>query len=159
MSDEEDVETFEGADAGTAEAYPMEAGQIKKGGYIMIKGHPCKVINMSTSKTGKHGHAKVNFTAIDIFTGKKMEDIVPSSHTTSVPFVSRSDYQLIEITDEDYLSLMEDSGETKDDVKLPNDVTIAEEIRAAYENGDDVMVNIVTACGTEQVMGWKKLVE
>jgi len=137
----------------------MEAGQIRKGGYIMIKGHPCKVINMSTSKTGKHGHAKVNFTAIDIFTGKKMEDIVPSSHTTSVPFVSRSDYQLIEITDEDYLSLMEDSGETKDDVKLPNDVTIAEEIRAAYENGDDVMVNIVTACGTEQVMGWKKLVE
>jgi len=156
MSDEE---TFDTADAGGSEVYPLEAGAIKKGGYIMIKGHPCKVINMSTSKTGKHGHAKVNFTAIDIFTGKKMEDIVPSSHTTMVPFVSRSDYQLIEITDEDYLSLMEDSGETKDDVKLPNDATIAEEIRAAYENGDDVCVNIVTACGTEQVMGWKKLVE
>lgn len=29
------------------------------------------MINVSTSKTGKHGHAKCNFTATDIFTGKK----------------------------------------------------------------------------------------
>lgn len=38
--------------------------------HICIKGHPCKVTDVSTSKTGKHGHAKCNFTAIDIFTGK-----------------------------------------------------------------------------------------
>ena len=42
----------------------------------MIKGKPCKVLNISVSKTGKHGHAKCNFTATDIFTGKKLEDMV-----------------------------------------------------------------------------------
>ena len=30
---------------------------------------------------------------IDIFTGKKMEDLVPSSHTTSVPFVKKEELQ------------------------------------------------------------------
>ena len=51
-------ETFENADAGASEVIPMEAGQIRKGGYIVIKNRPCKVVSVSTSKTGKHGHAK-----------------------------------------------------------------------------------------------------
>ena len=52
----------------------MEAGQVRKGGFIMIKGNPCKVSDVSTSKTGKHGHAKCNFIAYNIFNNKKLED-------------------------------------------------------------------------------------
>ena len=36
MGDVED-ETFETQDSGAAHAYPIEAGQIRKGGFIMIK--------------------------------------------------------------------------------------------------------------------------
>merc|ERR1712087_934503 len=94
MADDE-VETFEAADAGAATVVPVQAGSIRKGGHIVIKGRPCKVVDVSTSKTGKHGHAKCNFTALDIFTSKKMEDLQPSSHNCDVPHVSRSDYTLI----------------------------------------------------------------
>ena len=114
-----DTEIFESADAGASETIPMEAGQIKKGGYICIKGRPCKVVSISTSKTGKHGHAKCNFVATDIFTGKKLEDIVPSTHGTTEPNLMKSEYSLLDITDEDYLTLMEDSGETREDLKMP----------------------------------------
>ena len=37
--------------------------------------------------------AKCHFVAIDIFSGKKMEDLVPSSHTTMIPFVKKEELQ------------------------------------------------------------------
>jgi translation initiation factor 5A len=39
--------------------YPEAAGTVKKNAYCMLKGHPCRVTDVSTSKAGKHGHAKV----------------------------------------------------------------------------------------------------
>ncbi|TMW62875.1 hypothetical protein Poli38472_005493 [Pythium oligandrum] len=149
--------TFESTDAGASETYPMEAGQIKKNGFIMIKGHPCKVVNVSTSKTGKHGHAKCNFTALDIFTNKKLEDIVPSTHTTSVPFVSRKEYTLLDISEDDFVSLMDESGDTREDVKLPSYPDgFANEIRSDFEDGKQLVVTVLKACGTEQIISKKE---
>ena len=73
MSDD-DMQEHEAGDAGSAEWYPGEAGQVKKSGHILMKGDkPCKVIDIKVSKTGKHGHGKCRFTAIDIFDGSKHE--------------------------------------------------------------------------------------
>mmetsp|Transcript_18135 Transcript_18135/g.53918 ORF Transcript_18135/g.53918 Transcript_18135/m.53918 type:complete len:157 (+) Transcript_18135:114-584(+) len=150
-------ETFEQTDAGASETIPMEAGQIRKGGYICIKGRPCKVVSVSTSKTGKHGHAKCNFVATDIFTGKKLEDIVPSTHGTTVPNVFRSEYSLLDITDEDYLSLMDDAGETREDLKMPTyPDELVKSIREGFEAGDQLVLAVVKAMGEEHVMGCKK---
>ena len=51
MSDNDyDIEI---TDSGASKTVSVEAGQIRKGGYIMIKGKPCKVKDVSVSKTGK----------------------------------------------------------------------------------------------------------
>ncbi|PIN00360.1 Translation initiation factor 5A (eIF-5A) [Handroanthus impetiginosus] len=127
MSDEE--HHFESkADAGASKTFPQQAGTIRKNGYIVIKGRPCKVVEVSTSKTGKHGHAKCHFIGIDIFTGKKLEDIVPSSHNCDVPHVSRTDYQLIDISEDGFVSLLTESGNTKDDLRLPTDENLLAQV-------------------------------
>ncbi|KAL8262718.1 hypothetical protein R6Q59_024067, partial [Mikania micrantha] len=56
-----------------------------------------------------------------IFNGKKLEDIVPSSHNCDVPHVNRTDYQLIDISEDGFVGLLTESGGTKDDLKLPTD--------------------------------------
>lgn len=37
----------------------VKASTIRPGDYIMIDGRACKVITITTSKTGKHGRSKV----------------------------------------------------------------------------------------------------
>jgi len=62
MADQDD-QTFEATGSGASETFPMQCSSLRKNGYVVIKGKPCKVVEMSTSKTGKHGHAKVGDTS------------------------------------------------------------------------------------------------
>jgi translation initiation factor 5A len=75
----------------------MQCSALRKNGFVVIKNRPCKIVDMSTSKTGKHGHAKVHLVAIDIFTGKKLEELCPSTHNMDVPNVTRKEYQLVSL--------------------------------------------------------------
>lgn len=66
MSDFED-DQFENAGSGASLTYPKQCSALRKSEFVMIKGKACKIVDMSTSKTGKHGHAKVHMVALDIF--------------------------------------------------------------------------------------------
>ena len=124
----------------------------------MIKGKPCKVLSISVSKTGKHGHAKCNFVATDIFTGKKLEDMIPSTHGTTVPIVTRTDWEIIDIDEEGELTLMDEGGNQKTDLNLPTvPEGLGDEIRAAWDGGENsVIVTVQAAVGQEQVIAFKK---
>lgn len=152
MADEQHV--FETADAGSSTTYPMQCSALRKNGFVVIKGRPCKIIDMSTSKTGKHGHAKVHLVATDIFTGKKCEDLSPSTHNMEVPVVKRSEFQLLDI-DDGYLSLMDMEGETKDDVKAPEG-ELGDSLQTAFDEGKDLMVTIISAMNEEAAISFKE---
>jgi len=158
MSSEAVLEAdFDTGTSGASETYPQQCSALRKNGFVMIKSRPCKIVEMSTSKTGKHGHAKVHMVALDIFTGKKFEDICPSTHNMNVPHVNRFDYQLTDIDEDGYCTLMNDDGETREDLKLPENAELAKEIREKHDNADNFIVTVLKACGEEQLIGTKVL--
>ncbi|KAF8583427.1 eukaryotic translation initiation factor 5A [Ramaria rubella] len=155
MSDNEEQhnQTFEHAASGASQTFPMQCSALRKNGHVVIKGRPCKIVDMSTSKTGKHGHAKVHLVAIDIFTGKKLEDICPSTHNMDVPNVTRNEYQLVNV-DDGFLNLMTQDGTAKDDVKVPEG-DLGKQIQADFDEGKDLLVTIISAMGEEQAISVK----
>jgi len=140
-----DVEAKEGCQ-------PKQASAFRKGTNIILKDKPCKVVDMSTSKTGKHGHAKVNFTGIDIFTGKKYKEIQGSTHNMLTFDSNKSEWSVMSI-EADNLSLIDEAGETRDDIRLPEDEELASQIKTAVEAGDkEVFVTILSALKQDQVV-------
>merc|ERR1712093_62452 len=162
MAAEDDEPTFDSTDSGASHVYPQQAGELRKGSHVMIKGHPCKVSEISTSKTGKHGHAKAHIVALDIFTGKKYEDLCPTSHNVSVPFVKREEYTLMDIGGDGTVSLLDGDGNSKEDLNLPTivkvgeatdaDKKVAEQMQADLDAGKSVTVIVLKACGEEKII-------
>ncbi|KAL3862061.1 hypothetical protein ACJMK2_008056 [Sinanodonta woodiana] len=147
-------ETFESADAGASKTFPMQCSALRKNGFVVLKARPCKIVEMSTSKTGKHGHAKVHMVGIDIFTGKKYEDICPSTHNMDVPNVTRKEYTLVDISDDDYCSLMYEN-EVRDDLKLPPGEE-GQKIKEQFGDGSEIIVTVLKALDEEAISSFKQ---
>ncbi|KAI1192219.1 eukaryotic translation initiation factor 5A-2 [Nemania serpens] len=118
MADEEHTHDFAEASAGASLTTPKQCSALRKNELVVIKGRPCKIVSMSTSKTGKHGHAKVHLVALDIFTGKKLEELCPSTHNMDVPNATSKPYEVIG-EDDGFLYLMNDKGEPSENTKIP----------------------------------------
>ena len=153
MSDAED--DYDAADSGAADCTPIEAGAARKGGFLVIKGRPCKIVDMSKAKVGKHGAAKCAFTGIDIFNGKKLECIAPASAGLSQPIVERNEYEMCDISDDDFVTLMDAGGNMLEDIKVPDDPETAKKLRARMDEGITTMVTVLKAMGAEQIIDMK----
>ncbi|XP_016574200.1 eukaryotic translation initiation factor 5A-5-like [Capsicum annuum] len=126
--------------------------------FLIVENRPMECVEISTSKTSKHGHAKFHFMVIDIFTRKKVDDTVPSSHNCDVPYVNRTYYQLNDISEDGFVSLLTENGNTKDDLMLPtNDTLLAQVSQRLFFEGKDLVLSVMSAIGEEQIYGIKDI--
>ena len=114
------------------------ASSLKSGSYILIDGSPCVVKDISTSRPGKHGHAKVRIKATDIISGSTKEVVRPGHDNVEVPIIYKKEGQVLSVSD-DLIELM--------------DMESFETISAQVKNVDDQISGQIEAGQT--VLFWE----
>ncbi len=109
------------------------ARDIKIGRYVLIDGIACRVVEIETSKPGKHGAAKMRVTAMGIFDGQKKSMILPTTADADVPVIKKRKAQVV--------SVAETSAQIMDSETYEvYDIPITEEFQGKLTAGKEVEV-------------------
>jgi len=111
----------------------VEIRSLKKGNYIVIDKEPCKIVDMSSSKPGKHGAAKVKIDAFGLFDNKKHSLLTTGDNKTEVPIIDRNPHQVLSISG-NTVQLM--NMETYETIELP----LPDDIKDKVQEGGEVQV-------------------
>ncbi|ABR56496.1 translation initiation factor IF-5A [Methanococcus aeolicus] len=108
---------------------PVELGSLKVGQYIVIDEVPCRIVDMTKSKPGKHGGAKIRLTAMGLFENVKKEHVGPTSSRADVPLIDKRKGQVLSIMG-DLVQIMDLETFDTLEIPMPEDV---EEIDSGME--------------------------
>ncbi len=76
----------------------VTVGSLKKGDTVIIDEAACKVTDLATSRPGKHGHAKVNLTAVGLLDQKKRNIVLPGHDKIEVPIIEKKSAQILSVS-------------------------------------------------------------
>ena len=110
----------------------VSVGSLKKGDTILIDEAPCKITDTATSRPGKHGHAKVNLTAVGILDGKKRQLVMPGHDKVEAPIIEKKSAQILSVTGNSANVMDTETYETFD-------MEIPEELKEEVKEGKEVL--------------------
>lgn len=110
----------------------VSVGSLKKGDTIIIDGVACKITDMSTSRPGKHGHAKVNMMAVGLLDDKKRNLVMPGHDKVETPIIEKKSAQVLSISGNNANVMDMESYETFD-------MEIPEELKGDVSEGKEVL--------------------
>lgn len=76
---------------------PVDVGSLRVGGYMIIEGEPCQIVDITKSKPGKHGSAKARIVAIGVFDGTKRQFVKPVDSNAEVPIIDKRTGQVFAV--------------------------------------------------------------
>ncbi|MCC6015014.1 MAG: translation initiation factor IF-5A [Desulfurococcaceae archaeon] len=109
-----------------------ELGDLREGSYIVIDGEPCRIVEISKAKTGKHGSAKVHVVAIGIFSGSRRSLVAPADQRVEVPIINKRTGQVLAITGGKVQVMDMETYETFE-LDMPSDPEVASRISTGSE--------------------------
>jgi translation initiation factor 5A len=110
----------------------VSVGTLKRGDTIIIDGAACKITETSTSRPGKHGHAKVNMMAVGMLDGKKRNLVMPGHDKVEAPVVEKKNAQVLSVAGKTASVMDTESYETFD-------LEIPEELKEQIHEGSEVL--------------------
>jgi len=110
----------------------VSVGTLKKGDTIIIDEAACKITDTATSRPGKHGHAKVNLTAVGILDGKKRQLVMPGHDRVEAPIIEKKSAQILSVTG-NMANVMDMETYETFDMEIP------EELKAEVKEGKEVL--------------------
>ena len=110
----------------------ISVGSLKKGETIIIDGVACKIIDTSTSRPGKNGHAKVNLMAVGLIDGKKRQLTMPGHDKVEAPIIEKKTAQVLSVSGNTASVMDLESYETMD-------LDIPEELKDQVAEGKEVL--------------------
>jgi translation initiation factor 5A len=113
--------------------HPKEAHHVKKGAYVMLKDRPCKIVEVKTSKTGKHGHAKCNITGMDVLTNKKYNEVHPGHLKLRAFDLRKTEYDVTDIVDNELTVLTEEGEQEIFMIDFSDDNSVQGKMKAEFE--------------------------
>ncbi|MCI4457254.1 MAG: translation initiation factor IF-5A [Desulfurococcaceae archaeon] len=109
-----------------------ELGDLKEGSFVVIDGEPCRVVEISKAKTGKHGSAKAHVVAISLFTGARKTMVAPVDTRVEVPIIDKRIGQIIALTGSTVQIMDSETYETFE-VSLPTDQELVKRLGPGKE--------------------------
>ena len=77
-----------------------EVRMLKEGSYVIMDDVPCTIVNITTSKPGKHGAAKARMDGIGVFDLQKRTAVQPVTSKMYVPIIVRRSGQVLSVSDD-----------------------------------------------------------
>ncbi|HEX33050.1 MAG TPA: translation initiation factor IF-5A [Candidatus Aenigmarchaeota archaeon] len=100
---------------------PGSVNELKKGSYVMIDNVACRVVNITTSKPGKHGHAKARIEAVGLIDERKREIVKPTDARIDIPIIDKRSANVLSISGDTAQVMDEETFETFD-LKIPEEL-------------------------------------
>jgi len=98
-----------------------EIKTLKVGGFVVIDGVACRIKDIQTSKTGKHGHAKCRIEAIGLINNIKKIIIKPGHEKLDVPIIEKKAAQVLSLH-ENIANVMDMETYETFDLKIPEEL-------------------------------------
>ena len=89
-----------------------EVRELKVGRYMMVEDSPSKIMEITTSKPGKHGEAKSRIVAIGIFDNQKRSAVFPVKHKVKVPVIEKKNAQVLSVSNKEAQLMDSETFET-----------------------------------------------